>query len=1524
MAVVETQAVNSDLDPDEDLEEQDEDIFNQMDENGIIGLDEINEYYQQYHPRLEDGLETVEEDGEMTDHNKLSSLVCPQDSLDDESFNISEYQDSDPVPLSMSAEEDESLSHLIYESEPQDEDGILNRQVSTSHWHPVGDNQLDMTEDEKEQASFRLPKDVGTSKEEDSFEEYSDLPYDEQIEETNPRPMRDPWRRYEVYNKAQSILDRGDDFSVPSIRDHADKLSDQSDENINNSKTQGKDSSVSAQDFYSEDFEVTYSNSVDVLDLSHDSKTVGSDDEVRKERQDNSSFNYSILHFNQELLGHLSVEDLASSPGLEAETIPESSCADSVEEPMGRFSNKGKGLGKASQDPGSGKEKQKDKSSKSELNKAASHKQVKVAKQENHPHPLSKPFILKDNTGLNSKANRQVKTLTPHRTAINLRSSRNNSSKPLSRKITSETSMYGRGQLNYPLPDFSKVEPRVKFPKDMQVYQKPRSKNVNMQCKRSDPQFLLHSPAEIVRQVLQSSNECSLITPTPSGVKVLGEFKSSQQATEMVYQLQEDYRRLLTKYAEAENTIDRLRIGAKVNLYADPPKPSQSVQMASLSQGSKVMTFTIPHAQRAEIGPPLNSSEQAECSSVIEKGEVIEVASTSGTTLTQSPSIVEPTAGECLTWALAQQAEALQKQMDGFEGLLKARKIAPGAQQKTLQRLKDGQDALERGYLQAREEHRGLQLKDASNNSYIVGEFDPNREVEGNIFRLGMHLEDLNEQIGQHPENHSLNNHRSDMSLTSSSWVIPVPALQTPIPTPLSMAQTPTPTQHRAADMVQNPKPESIVPSAALQHGTVDVEVSSVSGESEVGDAIPESLKHKTMQLKDNFDQLLEQYKNVKDLPLSLGLERSREIPETPQSPPTAHAQEIRMMDLIQNGGIKTPKDHLDKCSSKTSEPNKAIKWETTLGDAFKDGYGPVLEPDELLPTETKTGLRSRSPTSNGMPLSEKKDLLSRKGLSYVDGIASPENTSRKALHQTTLIPLEERIVSPETDSGFVGSDSSRLTPAIQTPEHQPTQSRLQNQRATSLKSLCQDEKAALRRQQSQETQHQGAAERERSPTARLNDVMRKDSVLQADASRTTSPQQWTGSVMSEFEQETFVSRTESEPDVQSGLSAYAKQKRHRSSLNSSPLTFHPKVHYSSSPLSVHSARDEVIQALQMEVSQLRQRLEETLHKPRGDSERNPSTRPQGRMDKQHSPRKAARKHTQEHQEKMEGQAWNKSSASHSNSKLFPQHKSDLEISTESDASSCIIQPVSVNQTSKRWSSHEGQKHKPVKVKGPYTGTDYSLFVPPSSVEGLAAGGTSCPYCSQTRAQTTANAPSRSSLKRNSCPVCKGSGTRIDQTSEGKAEHAAKEELPKSSGRSHKTRKQHGVHIVEPPRVFSYIPLAHSVPYSSQAYYSTPAYTYASPIQSRFYCSPGYKVRESTPASARKRSKSFHQRSSTTDDISNVNGEAFALSDLNCSLDQAINAARTIKRTTKKMVRSLSSDLYKAKAIQECHQLLSH
>uniref|UniRef100_U3J237 AKNA domain-containing protein n=1 Tax=Anas platyrhynchos platyrhynchos TaxID=8840 RepID=U3J237_ANAPP len=67
-------------------------------------------------------------------------------------------------------------------------------------------------------------------------------------------------------------------------------------------------------------------------------------------------------------------------------------------------------------------------------------------------------------------------------------------------------------------------------------------------------------------------------------------------------------------------------------------------------------------------------------------------------------------------------------------------------QLKALNQLKKYLDALERSYLTAREEHRVLQLQNYKDKSIHVGEFDPERKVEGEIFRLGMLLEDIQEQ----------------------------------------------------------------------------------------------------------------------------------------------------------------------------------------------------------------------------------------------------------------------------------------------------------------------------------------------------------------------------------------------------------------------------------------------------------------------------------------------------------------------------------------------------------------------------------------------------------------------------------------------------------------------------------------------------------------------------------------------------------------------------------------------------------
>lgn len=51
----------------------------------------------------------------------------------------------------------------------------------------------------------------------------------------------------------------------------------------------------------------------------------------------------------------------------------------------------------------------------------------------------------------------------------------------------------------------------------------------------------------------------------------------------------------------------------------------------------------------------------------------------------------------------------------------------------------------------------------------------------------------------------------------------------------------------------------------------------------------------------------------------------------------------------------------------------------------------------------------------------------------------TPEPPGLLDTHPAVPVPLQEqRIVSPETDSGFVGSEASRVSPTVHTPEHPP------------------------------------------------------------------------------------------------------------------------------------------------------------------------------------------------------------------------------------------------------------------------------------------------------------------------------------------------------------------------------------------------------------------------------------------------------------------------------------------------------
>ena len=110
----------------------------------------------------------------------------------------------------------------------------------------------------------------------------------------------------------------------------------------------------------------------------------------------------------------------------------------------------------------------------------------------------------------------------------------------LAGRSSSNAPKYGRGQLNYPLPDFSKVGPRVRFPKD-ESYRPPKSRSHNRKPQAPARPLIFKSPAEIVQEVLLSSGEAALAKDTPPAhpiTRVPQEFQTPEQATELVHQLQ--------------------------------------------------------------------------------------------------------------------------------------------------------------------------------------------------------------------------------------------------------------------------------------------------------------------------------------------------------------------------------------------------------------------------------------------------------------------------------------------------------------------------------------------------------------------------------------------------------------------------------------------------------------------------------------------------------------------------------------------------------------------------------------------------------------------------------------------------------------------------------------------------------------------------------------------------------------------------------------------------------------------------
>ncbi|XP_075936056.1 microtubule organization protein AKNA [Anarhichas minor] len=856
-------------------------------------------------------------------------------------------------------------------------------------------------------------------------------------------------------------------------------------------------------------------------------------------------------------LCHFTAEELAAAPGIDAETLPEMSFTDSPPEshrshvsltssprcaevklgdplqPGAAMFSK-EGVSNHSSGVNNGPLKASDKSGKPQKQPTPSPRKVR------QPSPQS---TYSSNRSL-SKAKADSLTLQ-HRTA----SPDKGQQTPRARTNAAEMDESRKGPLSYRTPDFSKVEPKVHFPKD--GYNPPKSRPSSKRKSSSpEPPFMFKSPADIAKEVLlnttagspASSDSYKPPTSAPNS-PVPQEFRSRQQATTLLDQLEEDYNRLLTKYAEAENTIDRLRLAAKVNLYSDPPKPGHLVLSGPNRDSSKFMMLDFPAAQRAEF----NSA------SLHQNGHSNHQRSSSSCPSTRSP---DPQVGQQLARILCNQADKFLQQLQTFEDLLK--KLGAFDQMKGLSQLAEGLDSLERGYLLARDEHNVLQQHGAQ-----ISHFDPERELEGLIFQCGLRMDELKEQVEQ-------------MQQEQPTCVAP----PSPPPHP-SPSSVPSEGGETLTHPQSPPVPLLVDPGEAAA-----VEVSSASEESDGDEDTLNSLYLKPLNgkqrhVEQDFATLMDHFK---ELPKLLdnsqreGASSSAALrSDTQPSDEEKERQSHRTGDLEVQKSLpqrKDKSDHLD------SAPVRTVKQQASRSSSSR---------------------RASSQSTTLHPLSSRRRLEVEKShsssLSSLGEITALEKRNSKLQTGSSGVLSQDGIISPETDSGFVCSESSWLTPAAaSSPLHQRASESVSGPQEANPGNPHTGPVSAP----ASSSSHSHAAMEPTSDSRLDRDQQRRTRQGQRRRTFSCSPQRCVrhteqtraDSGTSEFGLESDRSHTVSE-DGQKDEYTESINSLHNSSPSSSPAGRH---HHDDSlgALSSNQAatRNDAIQRLQAEVTRLRERLE--------------------------------------------------------------------------------------------------------------------------------------------------------------------------------------------------------------------------------------------------------------------------------------------------------------------------------------------
>uniref|UniRef100_A0A1A7XKV5 Si:dkeyp-51f11.3 n=1 Tax=Iconisemion striatum TaxID=60296 RepID=A0A1A7XKV5_9TELE len=392
------------------------------------------------------------------------------------------------------------------------------------------------------------------------------------------------------------------------------------------------------------------------------------------------------------LLRHFSQEELLRSGRLiEAETLPEVSLLESVDDTalsMGPTHNRS-AVQTTDSSEGTSKTNSKNENSQgrikrefNDLTSAASDKNTSNSESLNPTADISEDVMRQEQAGEDNQIQRV----------------------PLVRTRSFGEMKYGQGQVHYPLPDFSKVAPKVRIPKTPSgpVRSIPPSPKP-MHGAESSPGML-----EVIGRVLEDSIQ-------PSEEPYV--FKSSDEQTPaaLVHHLQVEYDKLLTRYAEAENRIDQIRLGTNPSSEHNDAEEVESEGNPAKHLVSYLPAENVPEKE-AEISR-YKTSEQVAPASPQQHGE-------------------SPSDGERMTAELRDIISQFKQKVEDLRFSVSSMAINTAEQQMMLRSMMEAQDQLERTYISKRDEHRALEMQNYMGLSRNTGTFDPDRD---SLDRLNFH-----------------------------------------------------------------------------------------------------------------------------------------------------------------------------------------------------------------------------------------------------------------------------------------------------------------------------------------------------------------------------------------------------------------------------------------------------------------------------------------------------------------------------------------------------------------------------------------------------------------------------------------------------------------------------------------------------------------------------------------------------------------------------------------------------------------